>query len=153
MNYPVRKYIGMLSVSMLVSCSQGNSNEGRWVPVSGAERRAPINSSEVLLMDDFPSAPYVRVGSFKPAPGTSPHLRMDYNDKDRVQFFREHAAAMGGNTVVIVEPRVNYRASSRDAATTVEVIFVREEEGTHGGDDIGGSSDVVPMNEELMRIY
>ena len=153
MNDPFRKCIGILTAGMLMSCSMGSSDGGRWEPVADGKRRDPIDAEEVLLMDEFPSCPYVHVGSFTPTPGTNPRLNMDYSDAERVRYFKSRAAAMGGNTVVILEPRVNYKSSSRDAGTRVEVIYVREEEGTHGGDDIGSSSDVVPMNEELMQIY
>lgn len=152
MNYPALKYIGAVAAGVLVSCSPGGDG-GKWVPVQDGVRRPPIDANEVLLIDDFPSCAYVRVGMFKPASGSNVRLRINPDDQEGIHYFKNHAAAMGGNTVVIHDPKVNFKSSSRDTGTRVDVIYVREEEGTHGGDDIGSSSDVVPMNEELMQIY
>ena len=62
----------------------------------------------------------------------------------------KEAAAMGGNTVVIREPRIRYR-SGEGKSSRVDVIYVREEMGTHGAEDLG--MDSLPIDEESLRIY
>ena len=57
---------------------------------------------------------------------------------------------MGGNTVDIREPRIRYR-SGEGKSSRVDVIYVREEMGTHGAEDLG--MDSLPIDEESLRIY
>lgn len=72
------------------------------------------------------------------------------DDKELINYFTKEAAAMGGNTVVIREPRIRYR-SGEGKSSRVDVIYVREEMGTHGAEDLG--MDSLPIDEESLRIY
>ena len=48
------------------------------------------------------------------------------------------------------EPRIRYR-SGEGKSSRVDVIYVREEMGTHGAEDLG--MDSLPIDEESLRIY
>lgn len=68
-------------------------------------------------------------------------------DKELIDYFTRGGAAMGGNTVVIREPRIRYR-SGEGKSSRVDVIHVREEMGTHGAEDLG--MDSLPIDEESL---
>lgn len=109
----------------------------------------PVNEHEVLFMNDFPDYPYVKVGSFVP---TSPAFsqRIDCENPVAAQFFKSQAAAMGGNTIVVHEIPGN---AAQNKLIKVEVIYVKEDVGSHGGDELGPADGVIPWDEEMMQIY
>nr|WP_270589304.1 hypothetical protein [Akkermansia muciniphila] len=101
-----------------------------------------------LVIDEYPMGEYTNVGHFNGPEGRIVHVSME--DKELIDYFTREAAAMGGNTVVIREPRIRYR-SGEGKSSRVDVIYVREEMGTHGAEDLG--MDSLPIDEESLRIY
>ena len=124
-----------LITSLITACSSGPP-------------RAPIPQNEVLVIDEYPMGEYTNVGHFNGPEGRIVHVSME--DKELIDYFTREAAAMGGNTVVIREPRIRYR-SGEGKSSRVDVIYVREEMGTHGAEDLG--MDSLPIDEESLRIY
>ena len=80
---------------------------------------------------------YTNVGHFNGPEGRIVHVSME--DKELIGYFTREAAAMGGNTVVIREPRIRYR-SGEGKSSRVDVIYVREEMGTRGAEGLGMAS-------------
>lgn len=132
---------------LIASCSP-SAGPNAWTPVTSGTPRAPIPQNEVLVIDEYPMGVYTNVGHFNGPNGRIVHVSMD--DKELIDYFTKEAAAMGGNTVVIREPRIRYR-SGEGKSSRVDVIYVREEMGTHGAEDLG--SDALPIDEESLRIY
>lgn len=102
-----------------------------------------------MIIDEFPSGNFTKVGRFE---SKSPEVISLAPGNPIFVYFKQEAAAMGGNTVVIRPPRVQYK-NAKGQGSRVDVIYVREDEGTHGEEDLGGSDDVVPMDEEFSRIF
>ena len=123
-----------LITSLITACSSP-SGPNAWTPVTSGPPRAPIGE-------------YTNVGHFNGPEGRIVHVSME--DKELIDYFTREAAAMGGNTVVIREPRIRYR-SGEGKSSRVDVIYVREEMGTHGAEDLG--MDSLPIDEESLRIY
>jgi hypothetical protein len=141
-------YSLLLIVTALFAACSPSTGPGAWVPVVSGTPRAALPQSEVLVIDDYPLGEYTNVGHFNGPTGRIVHVSMD--DKELIEYFTKEAAAMGGNTVVIREPRVRYR-SGEGKSSRVDVIYVREEVGTHGEEDLG--QNVLPTDEEYLRIY
>lgn len=133
--------------ALITSCSP-STGPGAWTPVVSGPPRPPIQANEVLVIDEYPLGEYSNVGHFNGPDGRIVHVSMD--DKSLIDYFTREAAAMGGNTVVIREPRIRYR-SGEGKSSRVDVIYVREEMGTHGAEDL--SLDTLPIDEESLRIY
>lgn len=136
-----------LITSLITACSSP-SGPNAWTPVTSGPPRAPIPQNEVLVIDEYPMGEYTNVGHFNGPEGRIVHVSME--DKELIDYFTKEAAAMGGNTVVIREPRIRYR-SGEGKSSRVDVIYVREEMGTHGAEDLG--MDSLPIDEESLRIY
>jgi len=136
-----------LITSLITACSSP-SGPNAWTPVTSGPPRAPIPQNEVLVIDEYPMGEYTNVGHFNGPEGRIVHVSME--DKELIGYFTREAAAMGGNTVVIREPRIRYR-SGEGKSSRVDVIYVREEMGTHGAEDLG--MDSLPIDEESLRIY
>ncbi len=136
-----------LITSLIAACSSP-SGPNAWTPVTSGPPRAPIPQNEVLVIDEYPMGEYTNVGHFNGPEGRIVHVSME--DKELIDYFTREAAAMGGNTVVIREPRIRYR-SGEGKSSRVDVIHVREEMGTHGAEDLG--MDSLPIDEESLRIY
>ena len=136
-----------LITSLITACSSP-SGPNAWTPVTSGPPRAPIPQNEVLVIDEYPMGEYTNVGHFNGPEGRIVHVSME--DKELIDYFTREAAAMGGNTVVIREPRIRYR-SGEGKSSRVDVIYVREEMGTHGAEDLG--MDSLPIDEESLRIY
>ncbi len=140
--------IGLVLSSTLISCTN-TSGVGGWKPVVTSASKAPVAANDVLIMDSFPLGDYANVGHFEGPAGKT----LDVSDLDvkQMDYFKTEAAKMGGNTVVIRKPRIAYR-SSEGQGTKVDVLYVREEIGTHGGDEQNFDSSI-PLDEESFRIY
>ena len=136
-----------LITSLITACSSP-SGPNAWTPVTSGPPRAPIPQNEVLVIDEYPMGEYTNVGHFNGPEGRIVHVSME--DKELIDYFTKEAAAMGGNTVVIREPRIRYR-SGEGKSSRVDVIYVREEMGTHGAEYLG--MDSLPIDEESLRIY
>lgn len=136
-----------LITSLITACSSP-SGPNAWTPVTSGPPRVPIPQNEVLVIDEYPMGEYTNVGHFNGPEGRIVHVSME--DKELIDYFTREAAAMGGNTVVIREPRIRYR-SGEGKSSRVDVIYVREEMGTHGAEDLG--MDSLPIDEESLRIY
>lgn len=136
-----------LITSLITACSSP-SGPNAWTPVTSGPPRAPIPQNEVLVIDEYPMGEYTNVGHFNGPEGRIVHVSME--DKELIDYFTKEAATMGGNTVVIREPRIRYR-SGEGKSSRVDVIYVREEMGTHGAEDLG--MDSLPIDEESLRIY
>lgn len=136
-----------LITSLIAACSSP-SGPNAWTPVTSGSPRAPIPQNEVLVIDEYPMGEYTNVGHFNGPEGRIVHVSLE--DKELLDYFTREAAAMGGNTVVIREPRIRYR-SGEGKSSRVDVIYVREEMGTHGAEDL--SLDSLPIDEESLRIY
>lgn len=132
----------------LITACSSPSGPNAWTPVTSGPPRAPIPQNEVLVIDEYPMGEYTNVGHFNGPEGRIVHVSME--DKELIDYFTREAAAMGGNTVVIREPRIRYR-SGEGKSSRVDVIYVREEMGTHGAEDLG--MDSLPIDEESLRIY
>ncbi|MEG1507154.1 MAG: hypothetical protein RSB48_03185 [Akkermansia sp.] len=133
-------------MALMSSCSN-EAPHSIWVPVTSGPPRPPVNVQDVLVMNDYPVGDYMMIGHFEAAPGTSGQLSAD---DSTYSFLKKEAATMGGNTIVVKENPLKFK-SGKGEGNRVDVLYVREEMGTHGGDDWGG--DTVPMNDELLRIY
>lgn len=107
----------------------------------------PVSEQEVLMMDDYPIGEYVSIGRLEPVSAQQKH---PFQSEDAVRILKQKAAAMGGNTVVVRENPLKFK-SGKGFANKIDVIYVREEVGTHGGEDWTG--DAVPLNEDLLKIY
>lgn len=111
-------------------------------------RVRPSPRTKFWSLTNTPWGEYTNVGHFNGPEGRIVHVSME--DKELIDYFTKEAAAMGGNTVVIREPRIRYR-SGEGKSSRVDVIYVREEMGTHGAEDLG--MDSLPIDEESLRIY
>lgn len=98
-------------------------------------------------MDEYPLAEYTHIGYFSSPDGQI--VRVSLENTELINYFTKEAAAMGGNTVIIRDPRIRYR-SGEGKSTRVDVIYMREEMGTHGEEDLG---DALPIDEDTLRIY
>ena len=139
--------LGFCLTSLITACSP-STGPNACTPVTSGAPRTPIHQNEVLVIDEYPMGEYTNVGHFGGPDGRIVHVSMD--DKELINYFTKEAAAMGGNTVVIREPRIRYR-SGEGKSSRVDVIYVREEMGTHGAEDLG--MDSLPIDEESLRIY
>ncbi len=131
---------------LLASCSDSGSSD--WTPVVSGPPRPPVPRNEVLVIDEYPMGEYVNVGRFDGPDGRI--VRVSMEDKALLEYFTKEAAAMGGNTVIIREPRIRYR-SGEGKSTRVDVIFLHEEMGTHGGDDL--NDGYAPLDESATVIF
>ena len=136
-----------LITSLITACSSP-SGPNAWTPVTSGPPRAPIPQNEVLVIDEYPMGEYTNVGHFNGPEGRIVHVSME--DKELIDYFTKEAAAMGGNTVVIREPRIRYR-SGEGKSSRVDVIYVREEMGTHGAEDLG--MDSLPIGHFLPGVF
>ncbi|MDO4410957.1 MAG: hypothetical protein Q4C05_06725 [Akkermansia sp.] len=133
-------------ISVLCACSPHNSTAD-WTPVITGPPRPAISQNEVLIMDEYPLAEYTHIGYFSSPDGQI--VRVSLENTELINYFTKEAAAMGGNTVIIRDPRIRYR-SGEGKSTRVDVIYMREEMGTHGEEDLG---DALPIDEDTLRIY
>ncbi len=131
---------------LLASCAVSRTEE--WTPVVSGVKRAPVELNEVLVIDEFPLGEYVHVGYFEGPEGKV--VRVSLDDKELIDYFKQKAADMGGNKIIVREPRILYR-SGEGKSTRVDVIYEREEMGTHGAEDL--IDDTLPIDEESLRIY
>lgn len=137
-----------LAVLFFMTSCANNALQTSWIPVVTGPPMPPGNEQDVLLMDAYPVAEYVSVGRLEPAPGFSGKLSL--HDEAAISWLKKRAAAMGGNTVVVRENTLKFK-SGKGPVNKIDVLYVREEVGTHGGEDWTGDS--VPLNEDLLRIY
>lgn len=117
-------FITTLSTLILGSCSSKVAHTDTWTAQPQLQGLVPISTNEVLVVDQAPSTNYTKVGTINGPVGAN----VPFNPGDQMEFFKETAAAMGGNTVVITP-------SSNNSPTKLNVLYVKEEVGTHGGDD------------------
>ncbi len=139
-------FISFCLSGLLFSCATSRTEE--WVPVVSGAKRAPVDINDVLVIDEFPLGEYVHVGYFEGPEGKI--VRVSLDDKELIDYFKQKAADMGGNKIIVREPRIMYR-SGEGKSTRVDVIFEREEMGTHGAEDL--FEDTLPIDEESLRIY
>lgn len=116
--------ITALFTLLLESCSTKVEHTEAWTAQPKVQGLVPIPTNEVLIVDQAPSTSYTKVGTIDGPVGAD----VPFNPGDQMEFFKETAAAMGGNTVVITP-------ASNNGPTKLNVLYVREEVGTHGGDD------------------
>lgn len=139
-----------ICAALICSCASGPSLSG-WTPVrSGSVRMPALDESDVLVIDLVPSMDYVKVGHFEPPKNQI--VRVSFADTDLLNYFKKEAASMGANTVVLQNSSIRYK-SGQNAGTKVDLLFVKDEAGTHGGDDFNSSGGIVPMNDELLQLY
>lgn len=131
---------------LMTSCSHDVA-QASWIPVVTGPPMPPVSEQDVLLMDDYPIGEYVSVGRLEPVSASQKH---PLQNEENVRFLKQKAAAMGGNTVVVKENPLKFK-SGKGGGSKIDVIYVREEVGTHGGEDWSG--DAVPLNEDLLKIY
>ena len=123
-----------LITSLITACSSP-SGPNAWTPVTSGPPRAPIPQNEVLVIDEYPMGEYTNVGHFNGPEGRIVHVSME--DKELIDYFTREAG-------------IRYR-SGEGKSSRVDVIYVREEMGTHGAEDLG--MDSLPIDEESLRIY
>lgn len=121
-----------------------------WVPVRLGPALPPVDVNEVLVIDAVPATDHVKVGYADPPPGKI--VRVSFGDADLLTYFKGEAARMGANTVVLHNSSIKYK-SGNNQGTRVEFLFVKDETGTHGGDDMDFDDGALRIDEELLRLY
>lgn len=138
-----------VSLALLLSSCATIAPEG-WVPVRSGPAMPPVDVNEVLVIDAAPATDHVKVGYAEPP--TDKIIRVSFGDTELLSYFKSEAAKMGANTVVLRNSPIKYK-SGRNEGTRVDFLFVKDETGTHGGDEMDFDDGALRIDEEMMRLY